>query len=56
MVEAAVATVAEMTAASGSLFFYSAVAEADSDSAETTVVAVADATTDVANYLQRVRF
>ena len=56
MVEAAVATVAEMTAVSGSSFFYSAVAEADSDLVEMTVVAVADATTDAANYLQRVRF
>ena len=56
LVEAAVAMVAEMTAVSGSSFFYSAVAEMDSDLAETTVVADADATTDAASFLGRVRF
>lgn len=49
------AMVAEMTV-SGSSFFYSAVAEMDLDSVATTVVVAADATTDAASYLQRVRF
>ena len=53
MAEAAVAMVAEMTAVSGSSFFYSAVAEMDSDLAETVVDATVVATTDAASYLGR---
>lgn len=53
MAEVAVATVAEMTAVSGSSSFYSAVAETDSVSVATVVAATADATTDAASYLGR---
>lgn len=52
MAEVAVATVAEMTAVSGSSSFYSAVAETDSVSVATVVAATADATTDAANHWQ----
>lgn len=53
LAEVAVATVAEMTAVSGSSSFYSAVAETDSVSVATVVAATADATTDAASYLGR---
>ena len=58
MVEAAVATDVEMTAVSGSSFFYSAVAEMDSDlvAMAVAVVATVAATMDAASFLGRVRF
>ena len=58
MVEAAVATDVEMTAVSGSSFFYSAVAETDSDlvAMAVAVVATVAATMDAASFLGRVRF